>query len=143
MESKPHVLAAFPVPALLYVEKTLGSYVQLIPAHTFEHAVRCLREDHSIALVTCGVFFDESRMFDLMRWVTQRYPKLPFIACRVLPFEIPRVSIEALKMACASINATYVDVVQLEADYGSNEVEADFRAAVLSHLVPADKAQRG
>jgi hypothetical protein len=135
MASKPHVLAAFTRHVVPYLEKILGHYVDVIPVRTVEDALQCLREDQSIALVLCGVYFNGSRMFELMRQAKQINPQLPFIACRILPaLDMPRVSIEALTIALESLGASYVDVPQLEENYGQEAAEAEFRSLTLSRI---------
>lgn len=135
MASKPHVLAAFTRHVFPYLEKTTGHYVEVISVHTVGDALQRLHEDRSIALVLCGVYFDGSRMFELMRQVKEINPQLPFIACRILPsLELPRVSIEALTIALDSLGACYVDVPQLEEKYGHEAAEAEFRSLVLSRI---------
>ena len=134
MARKPRVLAAFTRHVIPYLEKTVGHYVDVVSVRTVEDALERLREDPSIALVLCGVYFNGSRMFELMRHVKQINPQLPFIACRILPLELPRVSIEALAIALQSLGACYVDVPQLEEKYGHENSEAEFRSLVLSRI---------
>lgn len=136
MASKPPVIAAFTGHVVPYLEKTVGHYVDVIAVRTVEDALERLHEDQSIALVLCGVYFNGSRMFELMRHVRQINPHLPFIACRILPLELPRVSIEALTIALQSLGACYVDVPQLEEKYGQEAAEAEFRSLVLSRISP-------
>ena len=136
MASKPHVIAAFTRHVVPYLEKTVGHYVDVIVVRTVEDALQRLHEDQSIALVLCGVYFNGSRMFELMRDVKQVNPRLPFIACRILPLELPRVSIEALTIALQSLGACYIDVPQLEEKYGQEAAEAEFRSLVLSRISP-------
>ena len=56
------------------VERALGRYVQVVPAYTFEEALRRLQTPQDINLVLCGMYFEETRMFDLLRFVRQRFP---------------------------------------------------------------------
>jgi hypothetical protein len=134
MASKPQVLAAFTRHIYPYLEKAVGHYVSVISVQTVEDALKRLQEDQSIALVLCGVYFNGSRMFELMRHVRQINPQLPFIACRILPIELPQVSIEALTIALDSLGACYVDVPQLEEKYGREAAESEFRSVVLSRI---------
>lgn len=135
MAGKPHVLAAFTRHVFPYLEKVMGHYVEVISVHTVEDALQRLHEDRSIALVLCGVYFNGSRMFELMRHVKEINPQLPFIACRILPsLELPQVSIEALTIALESLGACYADVPQLEEKYGHEAAEAEFRSLVLSRI---------
>jgi CheY-like chemotaxis protein len=134
MANKPRVLAAFTHHIIPYLERALGSYVDVVSVHTVEEALRRLEDDRLIALVLCGVFFNESRMFELMREVRTINPRLPFIACRILPLELPRVSIEALTIALETLGARYVDVPRLEELYGPDQAQSEFRSAVLSKI---------
>ena len=72
MARKPRVLAAFTRHVVPYLEKTVGHYVDVVSVSTVEDALERLREDPSIALVLCGVYFNGSRMFELMRHVKLR-----------------------------------------------------------------------
>jgi CheY-like chemotaxis protein len=132
--TKPRVLAAFTRHVFPYLEKTVGHYVDVISVRTVEEALERLREDRSIVLVLCGVFFNGSRMFELLRDVRQLNPKLPFIACRILPIDLPQVSIEALTIALETLDARYIDVPLLEGKYGREQAEAEFRSIVLSRM---------
>jgi len=134
MPNKPHVLAAFTHNLIPFLEKTLGSYVDVVSAHTVEEALKRLEDDPQIVLVLCGVFFNGSRMFELMRDVRKMNPKMPFIACRILRLDLPRVSIEALTIALETLGARYVDVPQLEELYGQDQAQSEFRSAVLSKI---------
>ena len=134
MANKPQVLAAFTRHIVPHLERMVGHYVDVISARTVEEALRRLQEDQSIALVLCGVYFDGSRMFELMRHVKQINPRLPFVACRILPLELPGVSIEALTIALESLGECYVDLPQLEEKYGQEQAQSEFRSVVLSRI---------
>ena len=135
MANKPQVLAAFTHQVIPYLERALGSYVDVVSVHTVEEALKRLEDDRLITLVLCGVFFNGSRMFELMREVRRINPQLPFVACRILPLELPRVSIEALTIALESLAARYVDVPRLEEMYGPDQAQSEFRSAVLSKVL--------
>lgn len=134
MTSRPDVLAAVPSPALPFVEKALGGYVNLVPARSYDDAVRQLLANENIALVISGAFFDESRMFDLLHWVRDKRPSVGFLCCRILPTEIPKVSLEALKIACHALGGDFIDLPLLERQYGIERVESEFRARVLANV---------
>lgn len=142
MGGRPHVLAAVPSPALLFLEKAVGAYVRLIPSHSYEDAVGRLRELDAIALVVCGIYFDQSRMFDLMRWVRKTKPLMPFIACRILQYEIPAVSIEAVKIACEALGASFIDLPSLERTSGLDRVESELRSRLLAAIAPSNRSAR-
>ena len=41
-------------------------------------------------MVICGVYFDESRMYELLDYVRTRFPALPFLCARILNTETVR-----------------------------------------------------
>jgi hypothetical protein len=137
MTRSEYVLAAVPLPALPFVEKAVGGYVELLPTRTYDDAVRQLRANANIRLVMCGAFFDESRMFDLLHWVRDQRPSVGFVCCRILPTEIPRVSVEALRIACNALGAEFIDLPALERQFGADAVEGEFRSRVLANMRPA------
>jgi hypothetical protein len=112
-------------------ERALGRYVELVPAYTFEDAVARL-ERHEIRLILCGMYFAETRMFDLLRFAKERFPSIPFIACRVGQSEVPQVTLEAVAIAAKSMGAVeFVDVPLLRPD---PVADPEFRSLVLRHL---------
>jgi hypothetical protein len=132
MTTRPTVLAALPSPALPFLEKAVGGYVNLLRTHSYDDAVRQLRANNTIGAVVCGAYFDESRMFDLLHWVKDQRPSVGFTCCRILPTEIPKVSLVALKIACESLGAGFIDVPLLERQFGVAAVESEFRSRVLA-----------
>jgi hypothetical protein len=133
--SKPHVLAAFPSFAQEALARLLGDDVQLNAVATLHDARDALAADGEIVLVLCGVHFDESRMYDLLRYVRATYPALPFLCCRVLDSEIPQISREAIRIAAEALGATFfVDLPSLKKQLGAPAGEQRFRALVLGTL---------
>jgi hypothetical protein len=135
MSNKPEVLAACPPFALPLLEKALGSYVNLVPVLSLDAAQKMLASKSHIALILCGVHFDEWRMYDLLRYVRNGYPHVPFVCVRLLDTEIPRVSREALRIAAESLGAVgFVDMPELTRERGLEEAEKELMNTVLSRL---------
>jgi hypothetical protein len=132
--STRHLLVAIPPPALGTLQRALGSYVRLTAVHTFEQALKRLDQNGSVAIVVCGVFFDESRMLDLLRVVRQKRPMLPFICCRILPWHVPDTSLESLKVAAEKLGASFIDFPSLEQEYGAEAADSELRGLVLAQL---------
>lgn len=122
------VLAAVPPPAVQPLESALDGQVELITCHTYGDAARRLRKAGGIDLVLCGVYFDRSRMFDLVQLVDRR---LPVICCRVLDFEMPAISMHALRTACESLGAEFLDLPTLRQEHGAGAGDS----ALLSRVV--------
>ena len=135
MGAEARILAAVPPPAFPFLERALGGHVRLIPCHTYDDATRRLRRDEGLALVICGVYFDRSRMFELLQYADGR---LPFICCRILPFETPAISVEALRIACESLGAVFLDLPSLQQRCGADGADAQ----LLSHVLRAMEGGR-
>jgi len=128
----PQVLAAFPPFALDTVASILGAHVELRMVTTLRAACAELEENPAIALVLCGVHFDESRMYDLLRYVRATRPRLRFLCCRILNSEIPQISREAIRIAAQALGATFfADLPALEEELGLAGADAHFRALAL------------
>src|ERR671936_103041 len=135
LQQKPRVLAAFPTIALDALEKILGEHVELVPVTSMQPALHALERDPALALVLCGVHFDSSRMYDLLRYVRQRFPALPFVCCRVFSAELPQISREAIALAAQTLGASaFVDLPALGEQFGPQEGEKPLSTLVLGQL---------
>ena len=135
MAVKRKVLAAVPSPALAILERALGEHVQLVAVHNLDQAVGCLRAQTEMALILCGVHFDDSRMFDLLRAARSDFAAIPFVCCRIFHAELPHVTIQAIDIAAKSLGAAeFLDMPALARQFGNDGADARFRGAVLAHL---------
>ena len=131
MERKPRILAAVRPQGGVAVLRALGEYAEVVPVYEYDDAVAALRES-PVDLVLCGVFFDETRAFDLLRFVRQEFAALPFVACRIGQRTVPPVMAEAMGIAAQSMGAVaFIDMPLLDAD---NATDTDFRSQVLRHI---------
>lgn len=131
VEIRRKILVAMRHEGVVAAERALGGYVEIVPAYTFEDAVKHL-ETQEIRLILCGMYFAETRMFDLLRFVKERFPSRPFIACRVGQSEVPQVTLEAVAIAAKSMGAVeFVDIPLLRPDPVADQ---EFRSLVLRHL---------
>ena len=139
-ERSQKVLAAFPSMAIPSLERVLGGYVDFLPVHSLSQAKAALQSNADvISLVACGVHFDESRMFDLLRYVRESFPRIPFICCRVLEMHFPRISLEAITLGAASLGAvTFFDLPGRTEKVGRQAAEEEFRDVLFKHLPRAD-----
>jgi DNA-binding NtrC family response regulator len=132
METRRKVLAAMRQEGVVAVERALGRYVEVVPAHTFEIAVKRLESAGDIRLVLCGMYFAETRMFDLLRFVKEKCPGVPIVCCRIGQSEVPKVTLEAVGIAAKSMGAAdFVDIPLLRPDAAADQ---EFRGLVLRHL---------
>ena len=132
---KPQALTPCPPFAYPTLERALGADLELIPVTTLADAVGMLERNRDLSVVICGVHFDESRMYDLLRWVRSRLPKLPFVCVRILDAELPRISLEAIELAAHTLGAAaFIDFPDLVAQRGEKEAEQELRRAVLAQV---------
>lgn len=135
MERKPQVLAAFPPSALTKVEEIFGAHVDLVAVGSMAEACERLANQPGVALVLCGVHFDESRMYDLLRHVRGEFPKLPFVCCRIIEAELAKISRESIRIAAASLGASaFVDYPALVEQLGPQEAAHRLRSLVMALL---------
>ena len=130
-ERKPAILAAVRPQGGVAVRRALGEYAEVLPVYQYDEGVSVLRA-RPIDLVLCGVFFDETRAFDLLRFVRAEFPHLPFVACRIGERTVPPVMAEAMGIAAQSMGAVaFIDMPLLHADA---DTDVEFRGLVLRHI---------
>jgi hypothetical protein len=133
-----YVLAACTKMAIPTLERVLEGRAALLPVHTLADAMALLRRDDDIELVVAGMHFDESRMFDLLRYVRHAFPLMPFVSCRVLGTRLAPASIDAVAMSSSSLGAVaHFDVPTESQTLGTQGAEEAFRSLLLSHLPAA------
>ncbi len=131
-DTRRKVLAAMRPEGAVAVERALGGYVELVTAHTFDDAMKRLQQRGDIALVLCGIYFEETRMFELLRTAKHKFPGVPVVCCRIGQSEVPQVTLEAIGIAAKSMGAEeFVDVPLLRPDAAADQ---EFRRLVLRHL---------
>lgn len=105
-----------------------------MPVHTLRDAISLLRSDERIELVAGGLHFDESRMFDLLRYV-RAFSATPFVSCRVLETVLPQTAIDAVALSSVGLGAaTFFDLPAEARRCGTEEAEDAFRSLLLRHL---------
>jgi hypothetical protein len=132
---KRKVLVACPPFALATVERALSSHADLICVNTLATARAQLAAHLDIAMVVCGVHFDESRMFDLLEYARRERVHVPFVCVRVLDVEAPRTPAESIHVATKALGAVdYVDVVAMVREQGRDAAESRLAARLRKHL---------
>ena len=129
------MLAAFPPSALPKVAQILGARVELVAVSSMAQACERLASPPGVALVLCGVHFDESRMYDLLRYVRNEFPTLPFVCCRIVEAELAKISRESIRIAAASLGASaVVDYPALVEQLGEEQAAQHLRSLVMALL---------
>jgi len=131
-ERKPRILAAVRPQGGVAVRRALGEYAEGAPVYTYDEALAARRGKSDYDLVLCGVFFNETRAFDLVRLVRQEFPSLPVVCCRIGDRVVEPVMSEAMGIAAKSMGAAaYIDMPLLHADHAT---DVDFRSQVLRQI---------
>jgi len=114
----------------------MDEHVRLIPTHTVIEAVALLEINADIAMIICTVYFDESRMFDLLRFAREKFAAIPFVCCRLFEGGLSRTSTQHLTVAAETLGAAvFIDMPQLVVKgSGGSAIDQDFRSRVLAYL---------
>ena len=136
MGRKPRVLLAVRKVAREPFFEALADEVSFLEAETLEEAVSTLENDPDIDAVCCTIYFDESRMFDLVRWVRSNRDEIRVVCARALPKDLPTVSLQAVDIATASLGAAFVDFPELVRKLGAQAASQALRSAVLGAAAP-------
>ncbi len=110
----------------------------LVPCLTLEEAeVVLCKED--IDLVVCGVYFDENRMFDLLRFA-QSDPSvnaIPILCVKALPDMLGSTFLQAVDIAARALGARkFVDFSEWLLQVGENEAFERLHE-VIQRLLPS------
>jgi len=132
---KPRVLLAARPLAREPFRQALGSEVDWIEAETLEEVVAELSAGELPSLICCTVYFDESRMFELVEWVRQRFAHIPIVCARALPKDLAKISLQALRIASDAMGAAaFIDLPTLSEQYGDAGARAQLRDVLLGQL---------
>lgn len=132
---KPQVLAACPPSAMPTLERVLGAHVDFTFTTSLNAASAVVRTNPDLAMIVCGVHFDESRMYDLLEYSRRERPDVPFLCVRVLDGEVPRISRQGIAMAAQSAGAAaFIDFADLVIERGVTAAEQGLETAVLTRL---------
>ena len=121
--------------AALYVP-LFASRFSLIHAETLEAAAQALKSSHrEMDIVAVGVYFNESRMFDLLRICRDSYPELPVIIVRRPSTVLSEVAMRAVQIASAALGAAaFLDLEALAAQHGETNLSREACEFALRHV---------
>jgi hypothetical protein len=103
---KPAPLIAVSPQDTPLVHEVLGDEFNLLVCHSFQRAKTLLAKD--ISLVTCGVHFDQGRMFDVLRLFRSRLNlhDVPFLLALGREVKYSPAILQAIETAAESLGAT-------------------------------------
>jgi len=134
--TKPRVLLAARPVAREPFREAIGTEAELVEVDTLEEALKQLKNrGDEPRIVCCTVYFDESRMFELLRWIRAERAHIPVICARAVPKDITKVSMEAVKIAVDALGATsFIDVAAIMEKYGPEAAIRKLRELLLNVL---------
>jgi hypothetical protein len=130
--NKPTILLAMRPQGAVAVTRAVGEYANLVRAATYDEAMANLRAGRDLDLVILGIYFDEIRMFDLLRCIRHELPGVPVLCARLGETEVPPITLEGISIASTTMGATaFLDMPILRGDAG---LDQEFRSAVLRYV---------
>lgn len=126
--SRAKILVADSAKGIRRMDSLLGKSHELIAIATVEDAVKALDKD-AFDLIVCGIEFDESRMFDLLKAVKKdsRAKPKPFICVRQNPSPLgPGIDAGLTTAATLAGAASVIDAVKMS--------DSDLLSALESYL---------
>jgi DNA-binding response OmpR family regulator len=107
---------------------------ELVTAHALEEAQRAI-ERTQFDMIVVGVHFDDSRMFDLLRYLQSsgRHGKRPLVCVRSQQFVSAAISIEGLEIAATTLGCTlFLDLSWYADDANGRSAVRQLLEALLS-----------
>jgi hypothetical protein len=133
---KPRVLLAARPSATAPFRAAIGASAEIIEANTLSSAVAVLKAKSPVSLVCCTLYFDDSRMFDLLAWVRAERPELPFVCGRALAKDLTRTAVETARIAAETRGATkFVDYPEMVESLGEAKARKHLRRILLGELL--------
>jgi hypothetical protein len=114
-----------------------GDDIVYLIATTFDEGRRLLRP--GLAIILCGVHFDDDRMFDFLRLakITPHTANVPFVCVRALGLLLKPLVPRGIEVASRELGAAaYVDHLHLENTHGSVEVDRRLRSMLIEARRP-------
>jgi CheY-like chemotaxis protein len=132
-ERSMRILAATPPEAEAILRRGLGHAAILLPALTIEEAFDVAAQ--GVDIIVCGIHFDDSRMFELLRAVKAdpRLSKTPFVCVRLLGSNLAPTLVQSLEISCALLGAAkFIDLYILERMFGRKKAEDELGRMILA-----------
>lgn len=135
MKPRPRILVATAKPGFAVLERLFENEAEAVYAFTLWEAIHYLDEGN-FDLVLCTIHFDDSRMFDLLRYARANSPSIPCVCTRVLDTTLKGSVLTAMTIAVESLGAIFIDRFALLEYYGDEAGNEEFRKRVLERIRP-------
>jgi hypothetical protein len=118
MKRVPRILLGCTSAGALVLARLLGGEAELVPVFSLDEATRALAQH--VDLILCMTGFDDSRMFDFLRFAHERFASVPFVACDIGMGMLGAQGHKAVVVAALNVGArAYVELDVPEGPHGS------------------------
>jgi hypothetical protein len=118
MKAVPRILLACTSAGALVLARMLSGEAELIPVFSLDEAMAALAQH--VDLILCMTQFDDSRMFDLLRVVHERFVEVPFVACDIATGALGSPLRKAVEVAAMIVGArAFIDLPSPEVGDGA------------------------
>jgi hypothetical protein len=123
MKALPRILLACTSAGALVLARMLAGEAELIPVFSLDEAMTALAQH--VDLILCMTRFDDSRMFDLLSVVHERFASVPFVACDIATGALDTTIRKAAEAAAMIVGArAFIDLSSPEGADGHRLREA-------------------
>ncbi|HEY4540827.1 MAG TPA: hypothetical protein VIG66_00460 [Noviherbaspirillum sp.] len=134
-KKKLRILVAAAPSASGAIESALGDEHEVVRAENLSQAKQQL--ENVIDMTVCDLYFDDSRMFDLLRRAKadESTRTMPFLAIKTSDGALSATLRQGVEIACAALGAEkFIDLAQWEQSYGRPAAHERLRALVAHAL---------
>jgi len=120
-DPRPKLLIAVRPEDMALSKIILGNEFNVVFCHTYEEACRAL--DGSVQMVTCGVHFDNGKVFDLLRYVraTPEFETLPFFILLGAGSRYSHAIVQGIRAAAELLKVTaFTDLTRFAEKFGKD-----------------------
>lgn len=122
------------------IARALGPDYETSCAHTLWQGKTLLQRP--VDLILCDLYFDDSRMFDLLRHARaeETTRRVPFLAIKATEGELSPAVLQGIEIACGALGAEkFIELSDWERRQGTEQAHERFRA-VVRHILAAASA---
>lgn len=144
-DPRPKLLIAVRPEDVALSRQILGDEFNAVFCHSYEEA--CAQLDDSIKLVTCGVHFDNGKVYDLLRFVRERTAtaNLPFFVMLGAGSRYSPAIVQGIRVAAKLLKVTaFTDLTRFADKLGSEASMDALRQGIrdaIAARAPADSVR--
>jgi hypothetical protein len=132
LESKKRVLLATSSVTQSFTLRAISDRFDVVPVTTSAQAHKQLKQPFDV--IICGSLFDESRMFDLLRYCKSmpHTKNIPFICVRARGGELDETAFQGVAIALKALGAEgFIDLYRWTKDIGAEQAFEMLRKVIV------------